>query len=150
MAESAWKVRIMLFVRVVDNTASNRQAFGEIFANNGSGESVADESNLFNAVIRLSTSGIEPAQVLGLETALLLPNMRNDMCAFLDTLPLSRYYVIANIPLVNFFQGELLEDNKAAASQPTLVGVPPWGTTPFTMADALADLEAERGLLVIP
>lgn len=150
MTESAWKVRIMLFVRAVDNTAANRQAFGEIFANNGSGETVENESNLFNAVIRLSTSGTLPAQVLGLEAPLLLPDMRAAMEAFLDTLTLSRYYVIANILLPQYFAGELIKDNKAAASQPTLVGVPPWDTTPFTMADALADLEAERGLLVIP
>lgn len=147
---SSWKVRMMLFVRAVDNTAENRQAFGEIFANNGSGESVANESKLLDAVIRLSTSGELPAQALGLETALLLPDMRDDIRDFLDTLTQSRYCVIANIPLAQYFQGELIEDNKGAVSLPTLVGVPPWDTTPFTMQDALADLFTERGLQVIP
>jgi hypothetical protein len=150
MAESAWKVRIMLFVRAVDNTPDNRQAFGEIFANNGSGESVENESGLFNTVYRLSVSGAAPAQVFGLETALLLPDMRTDMQAFLDTLTLSRYYVTANYDLPNgAFTGQLLQDNKVDVGQDTLVGLPPWDTMPFSMLDALSDLFDERGLQVI-
>lgn len=150
MAESKWKIRIMLFVHAVDNTAANRQIFGQIIANNGGGEIAENESKLFNNAFQLSTSGNAPAQVFGTELPLLLPDMRADMESFLDTLSLSRYYVVANIPLVNFFQGELIQDNKADVGQTTLVGVPPWDVTPFTMVDALADLEAERGLLVIP
>lgn len=150
MVESQWKVRVMLFVRAADNTAQNRQTFGGIYANNGSGETVENEAKLFDAPIRLSTSGVAPAQAFGIETAVLVPDMRDDMRAFLDTLPQVRYYVVRNIPNDNRFTGELILDNLTAAGRQTLVGVAPWDTTPFTMADALADIKAERGLLVIP
>lgn len=146
MAESNWKIRMMLFVRAVDVTHESKAVFGAIFANNGSGETIVNESKLFDAAIRLSASGELPAQAFGLETALLLPDMRADMIAFLDTLPQSLYYVIANTELPQFFAGELIQDNR----DPTLAGVPPWDTEVFTMADALADIEDERGLIVIP
>jgi len=149
MAESSWKVQTMLFVRAADNTAQNRQTFGDIFANNGSGETSENEAKLFDAAIRLSTSGVAPAQAFGLQTALLTPDMRDDMRAFLDTLPQVRYYVVRNVPGTGF-TGELILDNLTDAGRQTLVGTAPWDTTPFTMTDALADIEAERGLLVIP
>ncbi len=146
MPESNWKVRIMLFVREVDNTPENRQTFGSIFADNGSMETQENESKLFDGAIRLSTTGLAPAQAFGLETALLLPDMRADMLAFLGTLPQSLYFVIANTDLPQFFAGELIEDNRT----PTLAGEPPWDSTPFTMQDALADILSEQGLQVIP
>lgn len=142
---SNWKVRIMLFARAVDNTPENRQAFGAIFADNGSMETQENESKLFDGAIRLSTSGELPVQVFGLETALLLPDMRADMLAFLDTLPQSLYFVIANTDLPQFFAGELIEDTRT----PTLAGEPPWDSVPFTMQDALADVLEQEGLQVI-
>lgn len=148
MAESLWKVRIMLFVRAADNTAGNRQAFGDIFANNGSGETAENEARLFDGAIRLSVSGEFPVQAFGLETALLTPDMRDDMRVFLDTLPQVRYYVVRNVPGTGF-TGELILDNLSDAGRSTLVGVVPWDTTPFTMADALLDVFTERGLRVI-
>lgn len=139
MAESNWKVRMMLFVRAVDNTPANRQSFGEIYANNGSMENVSDESKLFDNAMRLSTTGNTPAQVFGLETLLLLPDMRDDMRTFLDTLPQSRYYVVANIDLPQYDRGELMLANGGSG----VMG------EPFAMTDALNDLYNERGLQVI-
>ncbi len=136
----------MLFVRAADNTPENRQTFGAIFADNGSGETEANESRLFDAAVKLSGNGELPAQAFGIETAVLLPDMRADMLAFLDTLTQSRYYVIANIDLPQYFAGELIQDNR----DPTLENVPPWDTIPFTMADALDNVFADRGLNVIP
>jgi hypothetical protein len=148
MTESLWKWRLYLFVRASDNTAQNRQAFGAIFANNTSGESEADEANLFNSVVRLSVSGSEPAQVLGINTAV-KQTMRNAMAAFLDTLSQSRYYGVMNIETESNFDGKLIIDNKTAAGQPTLVGQSPWDIQPFKWSDALQDLFDERGLQVI-
>lgn len=140
MAESQWKIRIMLFVREVDNTPENRQTFGAIFADNGSGESDANESKLFDTAVKLSVSGDLPAQAFGLETALLLPDMRDDMRAFLDTLPQVRYYVIANIDTAQNSTGDYIDSNKGGFV---------WEGT-FTMQDALDDIFDERGLIVIP
>jgi hypothetical protein len=140
MAESNWKVRIMLFVRAADNTAQNRQAFADIFVNNGSMETTENEGRLFDSAIRLSATGADPVQALALETALLLPPMRDAMRAFLDTLPQARYYVIANIDTAQYTAGDFIDSNKVGLE---------WSGA-FTMQDALADIETERGLVVIP
>jgi len=133
-----WKWRLFLFVRAGDNTAENRQTFAHIFADNTSGESVENESKLFNAVVRFSVSGELPAQVLGINTCV-KTDMRDAMEAFLDTLTLSRYYAVANVDLPNFDAGELLKANGGSG----VIG------QPFTWQDALDDLYAERGLQVI-
>lgn len=145
-----YKWRVMLFVRAVDNTPANRQAFGDIFANNTSGETAENEGKLFDAAIRLSTSGTAPAQAFGIEVAV-KSAMRDALRAFLDTLPQCRYYVTMNTATEANFDGKLVLDNKGDAGQPTLVNVPPWDIEPFTMyGGALPDLFTERGLQVIP
>jgi hypothetical protein len=127
----------MIFVRAADNTAGNRQSFAEIYANNGSGESVDDESKLFDSVTRLSTSGEEPAQVLGLNTPV-KATMRDAMRSFLDTLSQSFYVVVANVDLPQYDKGEFMLSNLIAE----------W-TGEYTWQDALDYLYAERELRVI-
>jgi hypothetical protein len=133
-----WKWRLFLFVKASDNTPDNRQAFGHIFADNTSGETVEDESRLFDAVVRLSTSGEAPAQVFGINTAV-KAEMRTALQAFLGTLSQSRYYAVANITLPNYGMGDLLKANGGSG----VIG------ESFTWQDALDDLYNERGLQVI-
>jgi hypothetical protein len=76
--------------------------------------------------------------LIGVNT-LLKASMRTAMEAFLDTVPLCRYYAVANIELPNFAMGELIRANGGSG----VIG------EPFTWEDALADLYAERGLKVI-
>lgn len=133
-----WKWRIHLFVRAADNTAENRTAFAEIFSNNGSLESVANERLLFDTATRLSTSGELPTQVFGI-SSLVKADMRTAMQDFLDTLSQSRWYAIAAMKLPNYAAGDLVADNGGSGT----VG------EPFTWQDALDDLYTERGLQVI-
>jgi hypothetical protein len=133
-----WKWRLFLFVRAADATAENKLAFGHIFADNTSGETVENESRLLDAVVRLSTSGEAPAQVFGINTAV-KADMRTALQAFLDTLSQSRYYGVANITLPNYGMGDLLKANGGSG----VIG------EPFTWQDALDDLYNERGLQVI-
>jgi len=144
---SDWKWRLYFFVRVADNTVASRQTFAAIFANNGSGESAENEGKLFNAVTRLSVTGVEPAQVLGINVAV-KSSMRDALEAFVGTLAQNRYYAVLNVDTPTGFEGKLLKTNDAIAPivQP---GTPPWDTTPFTWQDALDDLLADRGLQVI-
>lgn len=134
--DSEWKWRLMLFVRAIDNTPANRQSFAEIFASD-SGESVEDESKLFDAVTRLSVSGELPAQALGLNTPVKAA-MRDALRTFLDTLSQSFYVVTANINLPNYDRGEFIQSNLIAE----------WNGE-FMWQDALDYLYNERGLLVI-
>lgn len=149
MADSNWQWYVMgLFVKESDVTPENKAAFAAIFATNGSGETIADESKLFDNVLRLSVSGELPAQVYGLAVPL-KPEMREPMEGFLDTLSQSRYYVVRNLVLQpGQFIGQLMKTNDAI--EPLVVpGQPPWDTTPFTLQDALDDLYADRGLQLI-
>jgi hypothetical protein len=133
-----WKWRLFLFVRAADNTPDNRQAFGHIFADNTSGETVENESKLFDAVTRLSVSGEVPAQVFGINTAV-KADMRTALQVFVDTLSQSRYYGVANVDLPQHAAGDLLVANGGSG----VVG------EVFTWQDALDDLYDERGLQVI-
>jgi len=133
-----WKWRLLLFVRAADATAENKQTVAHIYTDNTSGETLEDESKLFNAVIRLSVSGEAPAQVFGINTAV-KAQMRTDMQAFLDTLPQCRYYGVANVELPQWNAGDLLVSNGGSG----VIG------QPFTWQDALQDLYDERGLQMI-
>lgn len=145
-----WKWRMALFATVNQNTAENRTILATIFSE-ASGESVEDERKLFDAAIRLSISGEDPAQVLGINFAA-KTTMRDDLKAFLNTLNPNqiRYYVRANTALPQHFDGELLLTNKEAKGESDIVGIPPWDIEPFDFQDALQDMFDEAGLQVIP
>lgn len=125
-------------MRAVDATETNRQTFAEIFANNGSMETVANERKMADSAIRLSTSGALPAQVFGINT-LVMTDMGTSLRNFVGALALSRWYVVANGDLPNYADGELIVANGGSGIEGDL----------FTWDDALADLYNERGLQVI-
>lgn len=131
-----WKWRLYLFVLTADNTAANRQSFAEAYVNNGSGESLADERKMLDSVLRLSTSGNAPAQVLGVST-LAKAAMRDALRDFVDGLSQSLWYVTSN-QRANL--DALLATNDA--------GVVVSGQT-WELADCLGRLDALRGLRVI-
>ena len=100
----------MLFVRAIDATLANKQAFADIFVNNGSGETIEDEKKMFDNTVRLSMNGEEPAQALGVSSAVKL-SMRDGLKTLLDGLTNARYAVVANTDLPNYDDGELMLTN---------------------------------------
>lgn len=105
-----WLWRIYLFVRVVDNTAQNRTDFANAFVNNGSLETAENEAKLFNSVVRFSTTGEEPAQAFGINTAA-KKSMRDDLKVILDNLTNARYAAVANIAHGQWQENELALTN---------------------------------------
>lgn len=144
-----WKWRMALFATVNQNTPENRTALATIIAA-ASGETVESERGQFDSATRLSGSGEEPAQALGIDFVA-TGTIRDDLKTFLDTLPplQIRYYVRANTTLPQHFDGKLLLTNKAVVEEPDIVGVSPWDVEPFDFQDALGDIFAEKGLQVI-
>jgi hypothetical protein len=103
-----WKWRMMLFVRAVDNTPENKQAFGQIFVDGGSGETLANESKAWDSVVRFSATGQAPAQAFGLETAV-KASMRDEIKTFIAGLTNAHYVVVANTQFPQYAQNELIE-----------------------------------------
>lgn len=134
-----WKWRIYLFVRAADDTAGNRQAFAEIYVNNGSGESLADEKRMLDSVVRLSTTGQEPAQAFGVNTVA-KTSMRGAFKALLDALTNARYAAVASVAHGQWQEHELVLTNFPVTPSGQIV----------TWERALQYLEAEFGLKVIP
>ena len=141
MSETLWKWRMFLFVRAVDATAANRAAFGAIFANNGSLETAENEALVWDACVRLSVSGEEPAQAFGVNTVI-KPEMRDDLRTFLDGLTNARYVVVANTELPNYRDGEFVLANFVDPDPDPTGKVVSWEAT-------LAFLNREFGLQVI-
>lgn len=54
MAATLWQWRLILICHVNANTLSNRNALAQVFVDNGSGESLADETKMFGNAIRLA------------------------------------------------------------------------------------------------
>ena len=133
-----WKWRIYLFVRAVDVTAANRQALAEIYTNNGSGETVVDELKMFLSVVRLSTTGNEPAQAFGINTVAKTA-MRDEFKSLLDTLTNARYAVVASVELPGYQEHELVMTNFDVTPNGQIVS---WDA-------ALKYIENEFGLVVI-
>ena len=127
-----WIYRVFLFVRTADATPANKAAFAQMYVDAGSGETLADESLLLDNVTRFSTSGNEPAQAYGINTAAKL-SMRDGFTALLGGLTNARYAVIEQ------GSGTLIRNNFAGISNGITV----------TWAQALARLEADFGLVVI-
>lgn len=139
---SLWIARLFFFVRVVDVSASLRNAIADALANNGSGQARAHELAMFNSSARLSLSGSTPAQVVGWNVAV-KPAMRDEIRTLVTALPQSRYYIVANtdVPSQGWADGQLIQtDSPGAQSQLGQI---------FTWQDALSDLFAERGLRLI-
>ena len=128
-----WGWRLYLAVRAADNTAANRTAWGEIFANNGSGESIENEKRMADSAIRLSTSGAEPAQVL-VVSVLVKADMRTPLQTLIGGLSQSLWAVVSNPG------GLFIASNVGAGGQ---VG------QPFGLDEALAYLENQYGMVVI-
>lgn len=133
-----WKWRIYLFVRAADDTAGNRQAFAEAYVNNGSDESLDNEKKMLDSVVRLSTTGQEPAQAFGVNTVA-KTGMRGAFKALLDAFTNARYAVVANVAHGQWQEHELVLTNFPVTPNGQIVE---W-------QDALAYLENEFGLQVI-
>ncbi len=134
-----WLWRLYLFIRIVDNTESNRTAFANAFVNNGSLETVDNERKLFDSAVRFSTTGNEPAQALGINTAV-KKSMRDEMKVILEGLTNARYAAVANVAHGTWEENELALTNYS--------GITPNGQI-VTWDKALTFLFNDFGLLVI-
>ena len=133
-----WKWRIYLFVRAVDVTVANKTAFANIYVNNSSGETLEDERKMFDSVVRLSASGNEPAQAVGINTVA-KTSMRDGFKTLLDNLTNARYAVVASVELPNYQESELVLTNFDVTPNGQIVS---WDK-------ALEYVESEFGLVVI-
>ena len=133
-----WKWRIYLFVRAADVTAANKSAFANTYVNNGSGEMLEDERKMFDSVVRLSASGNEPAQAVGINTVA-KTSMRDGFKTLLDSLTNARYAVVASVELPNYQESELVMTNFPVTPNGQIVS---WDK-------ALEYIESEFGLVVI-
>ena len=133
-----WKWRIYLFLRSIDATAANKQALAEIYSNNGSGETVADELKMFLSVARLSTTDNELAQAFGINTVAKTA-MRDEFKALLDSFTNARYAVVASVELPGYQEHELVMTNFDVTPSGQIVS---W-------KNALKYIENEFGLVVI-
>lgn len=136
-----WRWRMYLFVRSVDATQVNRQAFAQIYVDNGGMETLQNEMRAFDHPVRLSVSGEPPAQAFGLNTPL-KAGMQVDMRMFLDGLPNARYVVVANTQLDNYRDGEFILTNFPDPEPDPTGRIVTWKAT-------LAYLNREFGLQVI-
>lgn len=105
-----WKWRIYLFVRAVDATLANKQAFAQIYVDGGTGETLENETKLLDVVTGFSQTGQPPAQAYGLNLTA-KTGMRDAFVNFLDGLTNAGYAVVANTDLPNFAEGELVATN---------------------------------------
>lgn len=128
-----WQWRIFFFVRAVDATAENKNALADIYVNNGGMETRANELKMFLNPVKLSTTGNLPAQAFGFSTPAKTA-MRDAFKALLDSLTNARYAVVAHDT------GILTRCNMAGLTLGQVV----------TWESALASLNAEFGLVVIP
>jgi hypothetical protein len=124
------------------NTAQNRQAFADIFADNGSGELASDEIKMFSSVVKLSVSGSLPAQGFGLSSPV-KPAMRSALEAFIETLGNGcRYFAVRQSdnmlvltnsgvltpPVANFTRGDVL--TAINDERVNVFGLNPWQVIP--------------------
>ena len=65
---SNYTKKLIVIVANAVATTANKNAWGALFADNGSGEMLADEALAFDKAALLSNSGSEPATHRGLET----------------------------------------------------------------------------------
>lgn len=136
-----WKFRLFLFVRAVDATNANKQALAAIYTDNGSGEALADELKMFDSVVRLSTTGTEPAQVLGINLTA-KPGMKDEFVALLNGLTDPTWAVLANTTFDGYGDSEVIAVSPTL--NPNFVGLV------VSWRQALDYLESQYGLIEIP
>ncbi len=134
-----WLWQLYAFIRAVDDTPTNRTLFANVFVDNGAGEILANEEKIFDISVRLSTTGNEPAQALGI-SATVKKSMRDDFQAILDGFTNSRYAGVANVAHGQWEENELAITNYS--------GVTPEGQI-VTWEKALTFLFNDFGLIVI-
>ena len=133
-----WLYQLMLVVPESANTEENREAFAAIFVNNGSGQSLEDERQLFKNAVRIGVNGVIPILAYGIVTPV-KPSMRTALEGFLNGIQQAQWYATANVDLPNSRkQGELLLSSRQAVAG--RIG------TQFELQDALADLSIATGL----
>lgn len=97
-----WKWRLFLIVPVSANSAENRTAFAEAFSLNGSGQTTQEERGMFNSVVPLSATGLDPATHFGIDTAVKAA-MRTDLDTLIDSIntpvDIASAVAIANVDL---------------------------------------------------
>ena len=128
-----WQWRVFFFVRAADATEANKNALANIYVNNGGMETLQNELKMFDGPIKFSTTGNLPAQAFGFNSPAKTA-MRDGFKALLDNLTNARYAVVDQAT------GELVRSNMAGLTLGRVV----------TWEDAVASLNAEFGLQVIP
>lgn len=105
-----WKWRVYLFMRASDITPQVKDIVAHIFVDNGGIESLANESKMFDQVIKFSQSGDLPAIAYGI-SFVAKSDMKDAFVNFLQAYPNARYVVSANTELPNWEDGELIATN---------------------------------------
>ncbi len=139
-----WKWILIVIAPLAAITENNKNTLADVFANNGSGESAANERKMFDNVARLALASSPTVLVARGFTTPVKVSMRDALELAMDTIntPLSnankiRYYAIAAVDLPQYDAGDLIKSNRA-----TVEGL--YGS-PFGWQDALTDL----GLVVM-
>ena len=136
-----WKWRIYLFVRATDTTNANKNALAQIYVDGGAGETLENEKRMFNGVVRLSTTGAEPATVFGINLTA-KQGMKDAFLTFFAGLSAQTVWAaLTNTAYNDFADGEVLAVSDTL--DPTFVG------TTATWQNALTYLENQYGLQVI-
>lgn len=133
-----WQYRLILIAPDAANTQVNRNAFAQVFVDEGSGESLADEKLMFTNAPRLALASAPTVQVARGCSVAVKGSMRTALQSAFSTIntPLAsvnklRWYAIANVDLPQHSTGWLLATNYGSTA-----GVV---DTPFTWQDALDD-----------
>lgn len=128
-----WKWRAYIAVPTGEITLARRNAIADVFVNNGSGESQANERRIFEAAVRLSVSGNLPATAVTLNTAVKL-GMRDSLANLIEAVPSARVMVVDADTFA------VVRTNVAGVAVGTIVTWEQW----------LAGLQTRYGLQVIP
>lgn len=124
-----WTHTLHMVVLESLNTPANRQAFADIFADNGSGEIAADEIKMFDSVVKFSVSGNLPALGFGLSSPVKV-DMRDALQTFIDALGNGcRYFAVRQ------------SDNTLVLTNSGVVSAP---VANFTRADVFTSINDER------
>ena len=137
-----WIARLYLFIPVASVDASLRDAVADAYADNSSGEMVANERKFIDNMIRLSASGTEPAQILAFNSAV-KGAMGDTIRNIIQPVSQSAWYTVSNIDglvvsEMTYNEGELIAFGGQAVASGRV-------RTVFAFTDTLADL----GLQVI-
>lgn len=90
---SLWIARCYITMPTSAINLTLRNNIANVFVNNGSGETQANENKLFNAVTRLSASGSLPATAVTMNT-MIKASMRDELAALVEAVPSARVMVV--------------------------------------------------------